>query len=469
MSHPPWLLKLRSSTAFIIATVWTSSFTDYFLYAMIVPVMPTALVDRANVPYDDREHWVSILLICEAAVAFVCCPIFGYLIDVAPTRQLPYLLGLILLGASMLLLSLAHTVGLFVVARLLQGGATAMVAVAGLALLTDSVSSTNLGQAIGYLGSAVALGFMLGPLLGGLVYRVAGYQPVFAMAFAIVAVDMVMRIAVIEKKVAKRWVSNEDSPSGDESQPQSQPPPDNSSDDTPKRREIPALFLLVQQPRILVSSWGLLVHGIIYAAFDATIPIFVESKFNWTPLGAGLTFLPSSLTALLEPYFGTLTDRLTPRPMATISFLLLPIPLCLLRLVTANTTPHIVLFLSLLTLTGLLMNMCIPALYLETQQVLDTMERRKPGVFGPRGAVAQAFGIQTMAQFLGLSLGPLAGVLEGRLGWGGVVTALGVVSGGTAVLMFLFMGRGGDVEGEREGEGERERLLGDGNRNAGGV
>ncbi|PWY73665.1 MFS general substrate transporter [Aspergillus heteromorphus CBS 117.55] len=344
MKHPPWLLKFRSSTAFIIATVWTSSFTDYFLYAMIVPVMPTALVDRANVPYDDREHWVSILLICEAAVAFVCCPIFGYLIDVAPTRQLPYLLGLILLGASMLLLSLAHTVDIFVVARLLQGGATAMVAVAGLALLTDSVSSSNLGHAIGYLGSAVALGFMLGPLLGGLVYRVAGYQPVFAMAFAIVAVDMVMRVAVIEKRVAKRWIpiSTEESTISESDHHQSQtshPDDDPDNDLAPKRREKPALFLLIQQPRILISSWGLLVHGIIFAAFDATIPIFVESHFNWTPLGAGLTFLPSSLTALLEPYFGRLTDRLTPRPIATLSFLLLPIPLCLLSLVTTNTTP----------------------------------------------------------------------------------------------------------------------------------
>lgn len=267
--------------------------------------MPTALVDRAKIPYEDRtshpppqssesipsntqsgERWVSILLICEATVAFVCCPIFGYLIDVAPTRKLPYLLGLILLGASMLILCLARTIGFFVIARLLQGGATAMVVVAGLALLTDSVPFENLGQTVGYLGSAVTLGFLLGPLLGGLVYRVAGYQPVFAMAFAIVGIDLVMRFAVIEKRVAKRWMAlsqddadsnnetNHDNPSDD-----NPPQPDTTDNDAtiiPKHSRKPTLLLLLQQPRILISSWGLLVHGMIYAAFDAVRPFPVH-------------------------------------------------------------------------------------------------------------------------------------------------------------------------------------------------
>lgn len=58
MQGPPWLLRFRSSTVFIIATVWISSFTvcliakllqklltvvqwqDYFLYAMVRVVWP---------------------------------------------------------------------------------------------------------------------------------------------------------------------------------------------------------------------------------------------------------------------------------------------------------------------------------------------------------------------------------------------------------------------------------------------
>ena len=36
-----------------------------------------------------------------------------------------------------------------------------------------------------------------------------------------------------------------------------------------------------------------------------TIPVFVESTYGWTPFEAGMTFLPSAITALFAPYFGT--------------------------------------------------------------------------------------------------------------------------------------------------------------------
>ncbi|KAH1481822.1 hypothetical protein KXX26_007429 [Aspergillus fumigatus] len=453
--RPPWLLRIRSSTAFIIATVWTSSFTDYFLYAMIVPVMPTALVDRAGVPYIEREYWVSVLLMCEAVVAFICCPIFGYLVDIAPTRQFPYLFGLILLGASMGMLAVAHTVWLFVVARLLQGGATAMVAVAGLALMTDSVSFDNLGQTIGYLGSSIALGFLLGPLLGGLVYNAAGYNAVFAMAFAIIGVDFVMRVAVIEKKVARAYLS--DSPEENPREEYPQRPPQISETATGWRNI--ALLRIASQPRVVISSFALLVQGILYSAFDSTIPVFVEDRFGWSPFGAGIAFLPSAITALFEPYFGSISDRYGARLVTFTGFFLLSPPLITLRFVESNTTPHIILLLSLLTLIGLFINACVPALYVETQQVLEEMERARPGIFGKRGAVAQAFGIQTMSSFMGMFLGPLwGGFIEYQFGWNTMAWTLGLLAAVTAVPM-LWLSNGAPGEVVEGMERERERLL----------
>lgn len=92
------------------------------------------------------------------------------------------------------------------------------------------------------------------------------------------------------------------------------------------------------------------------------------------------------------------------------------------------------------------------------------MERTKPGIFGQKGAVAQAFGIQTMAQFSGLFLGPLwGGFVTYRFGWKTMAWSLGVLAGVTAVPMLWLSGRPGreigNHESESAGEEEQERLL----------
>lgn len=141
--------------------------------------------------------------------------------------------------------------------------------------------------------------------------------------------------------------------------------------------------------------------------------------------------------------------------LVTVSgFLLLSPTLISLRFVEQNTPSHIILLFVLQALIGLFINLCMPALYVETQQVLEELERARPGVFGRKGAVAQGFSIQTLAQFLGLFLGPLAGgFVEYRFGWGVMVGLLGVLAGLTAVPMVWVSSRRVD------GQDERERLL----------
>ena len=152
-----------------------------------------------------------------------------------------------------------------------------MVAVAGMALVTDSVPFEKLGQMIGYLGSAVTLGFMLGPLLGGLVFNVAGYNAVFAMAFVVIGVDFGMRVAVVEKKVARRWVEHDgngniNGAGGYHTFPQTPVECDDKED-----RGF-ALLKIARQPRVLVSLWALMVQGVLYTAFDAVCAFSLLSQ-----------------------------------------------------------------------------------------------------------------------------------------------------------------------------------------------
>lgn len=236
----------------------------------IVRLPPHRNLERLTIP---GEYWVSILLMCEAGTSLILCPVFGYLVDHARTRQFPFLSALVTLAGCMAILHTSHSLTMFVVGRVLQGCAGALVVVAAFALISDSVQQDRLGQTIGYLGSAIASGFLLGPFLGGVVYHAGGYDAVFWVAYAIIAMDFVLRLAMVEKRTAAKWqlvldgaAEGEDDVHGHDSDPMVyEPDPVSCGDHWP-------LFRILRERRVLISSWALLVQGIFLSAFDAVYP-----------------------------------------------------------------------------------------------------------------------------------------------------------------------------------------------------
>lgn len=203
-SKVPVFLEFRSSTAFILFTVCLAIFTDIFFYGLIVPVIPFSLSEQAGVPEHEVQHWTAILLACYNAALFAGSPVAGLFADHTSSRRLPLLLGLVALAASTLLLCLGNTVALLVVGRVLQGLSAAIVWSVGLALLVDTVGR-DVGYSMGYVSIAMSVGLLISPVIGGAVYAAAGYYAVYYIAFAIVFCDIVLRLVLIEKKVARRW------------------------------------------------------------------------------------------------------------------------------------------------------------------------------------------------------------------------------------------------------------------------
>lgn len=194
---------------------------DIFLYGIIVPVIPFALTARIDVPEGDVQHWVSVLLAVYGAALLACSPICGHLADHTASRRLPLLIGLLALAGSTLLLCLGKTIAMLVAGRILQGISAAVVWTVGLALLADTVGHETIGQSMGYVTMSMSVAVLVAPLLGGVVYARAGYYAVFFMAFGLIALDIILRILLVEKKIAKRWDSELSSPTAVEKLPAS--------------------------------------------------------------------------------------------------------------------------------------------------------------------------------------------------------------------------------------------------------
>ena len=121
-ANPPRGLKWRSHTLFITTAVGTAAFTDLFLYGLIVPVLPFLLRDRIDTPEPQIQGATSMLLAVYAAASCVSSPVAGVLADrFASSRQLPFAISLGMLVVATGMFAVGRSVGVLVVARVLQG------------------------------------------------------------------------------------------------------------------------------------------------------------------------------------------------------------------------------------------------------------------------------------------------------------------------------------------------------------
>ena len=303
--------------------------------------------------------------------------IFGWLSDRTSSRSVPFLGGLLMLGAGTLLLCLANKAYWVVASRTLQGLSASIVFTVGLALLSDTVDRKDIGQFIGYFQLSSNIGILISPLIGGVVYAKAGYYAVFAIMFALILTDIFLRLFLIERKDRVKYIPlsqeipNDDLGTKDQTpgQPDSnwqatQREPQGSSKDRsrnsateepPTDNHTPKAFPLItllKSPRLLTAVYGIFINYALVASFDGVLPSFVQRTFGWTSLGAGLIFLCIALPTLLSPLVGALSDKYGPRWFAVCG-LLLPAPfLVLLRLITHEALDQVVLLCVLLSMIG---------------------------------------------------------------------------------------------------------------------
>lgn len=164
MPEPPWGLRWRASTLFIILVVGVGIFTDLFLYAIVVPVFPFLLRDRLDIPDDKIQLYVSALLGVFGASSFFFSPVAGFIADKISNRQKPFLVGLIALLVSTLGLALGQNVPVLAVARIFQGMSSAVVWTVGLAICLETVGPNKLGTTIGTVSHRNTLSLIFLPI-----------------------------------------------------------------------------------------------------------------------------------------------------------------------------------------------------------------------------------------------------------------------------------------------------------------
>jgi len=138
---------------------------DVLSFGVVIPVLPNLVREFTGGDYADAAHWIGWFGFLFAAIQFFCSPIQGALSD-RYGRRLVILLSCFGLAMDFVLMAIAHTLPLLLLARVFSGVFSASFSTAN-AYIADVTAPDKRAQAYGMLGAAFGIGFVAGPLVGG--------------------------------------------------------------------------------------------------------------------------------------------------------------------------------------------------------------------------------------------------------------------------------------------------------------
>ncbi|KAF3127095.1 hypothetical protein TWF703_010043 [Orbilia oligospora] len=450
--RPPLFWKFRSSNGFIVFSVCFAIFVDVLLYGCIGEVFPFTLEKRSGVPEDQVQGWLAVLLAVYGLGFSLGSPAFGWLADHYRNRWYPLMAGLVLLLAGTMMLWFGTMVQFLCLARFIQGLATACIWSVGLALVIDTVGSSNAGESLGLLAASMSVGFVGAPSLSGFIYDRFGYDAVFLSMVVMVVFDIVLRILIIEKKDAVKWILQETDPN-DPTRPLLPPNPADGPNFDIQIHAHP-LITLMSSPRLVTAVFISFVEAIIMTSFETVLPLHTKETFGYTSTLAGLCFALVVFGDFFSTYAGRLSDRIGARPCVVTGLIASGTVVFLCGFATGPSIASQAMLWVLLLGVGLAHCLVFVPTYTEMSLVVEQIEREKPGVFGPYGAFAQSYGLGNFAYAAGTTVGPLwSGFMRHQVGWGPMMFALGVFSILSVVPSYMFLGEPKAKEqGDEEGQ-----------------
>ncbi|KAF7118905.1 hypothetical protein CNMCM5793_008541 [Aspergillus hiratsukae] len=447
-----WGQQWRSSSWFIVAAMAMALFTDTFLYTFLVPILPYVVEDRLGLDSSLTQRISFALLSESAAVAVVLNPFIGHYADKSASKRVWLLSALVaaLLGSAYL--ALATSVVHIFIGRFIQAIASSFMWVVGYATIADNVDPNRMGMIYGFISVAAAVGLSAGPMVSGVLFKIGGYWTAWASAFAILLVDIVLRLLMLENSRRKREKQS-DSSLADDGAPLLHPDDDTSTASRPavpetieEKTGLQYYVYMFRHRRFVSGVLGYFVFAILISSFDTTLPLHVRDAFNWDSMPAGLMFLALQGPGIaLSPLCGWLKDRVGTRIPTTVGFLGLAPLMWLLGVPGDKRFPWAnegqrgqIIYAVDVTAVGIVSVLLNGVGVLEATATVEEIEKRHPGVFGPNGGFSRAMSICSMSWTIGAFFGPIiSGYMAEHIGYYEMTSTIAAICAASAVNTYL--------------------------------
>ena len=169
-------MKTNHALAFIFVT----ALLDSIGFGIIMPVMPQLVMEVTGETLSKAAGYGGWLIFAYAGMQFFLAPVIGQLSDRFGRRPV-LLLSLAVLGIDYVIMWWAPTYAWLLLGRIIAGAAASTFSTCN-AYIADVSEPDQRAQNFGLIGAAFGMGFVIGPVVGGLIGEYGARLPFLAAA-----------------------------------------------------------------------------------------------------------------------------------------------------------------------------------------------------------------------------------------------------------------------------------------------
>ena len=252
---------MRLPVVFILISVMLDSMG----IGLIIPVMPDLIREVNGGTIAAAALWGGVLSTSFAVMQFLFGPVLGGLSDRFGRRPV-LLVSLIVMSADYLVMAVACSIWLLLAGRIV-GGITAATQATAAAYMADISAPEKKAANFGLIGAAFGLGFVIGPVMGGLLAEYGTRAPFYAAA-VLAALNAAFGWIVLRETVTDRirrpfsWA---------------------------RANPLGTLRTLRQLPGLGPLLLVFFIYQLAFIVYPAIWSYFGQERFGWSPAMIGLS------------------------------------------------------------------------------------------------------------------------------------------------------------------------------------